>query len=141
MFCSIFYQIAVYTSSGKWTILDKSSINPKKNLFFLKSKCFEFSTQDSSLKSLKHPLHTFYVLNNNFFYSQVASSYVPNNTDAFFLFFDTFLKSLFAFYLFLLNKDFDIFCVLLFGVFLSFFFTILYILINYKNIFLTSFKK
>ena len=29
---------------------------------------------------------TFYVFNDNFFYTQVASGYVPDNTDAFFLF-------------------------------------------------------
>ena len=29
---------------------------------------------------------TFYVFNDNFFYTQVASAYVPDNADAFFLF-------------------------------------------------------
>ena len=74
----------------------------------------------------------FYVLNNNFFYSQVASFYVLDNAD--------------TFYLFLLQKDFDIFHVLISGVFLCVFDNI-YLLYLYtqknvmKNIFLISFKK
>ena len=40
------------------------------------------------LKNLENgPIVTFYVLNNNFFCAQVASAYVPDDTDTFFLFF------------------------------------------------------
>ena len=41
---------------------------------FQKSKFLEFLTQGLSTKYLKHHLVTFDLLNNNFFYSQVACS-------------------------------------------------------------------
>ena len=50
--------------SGKWTILGQ--IKCKSPQIF-----FEFLSQNSSLKSFKPHLVTFYVLNNNFYYNQV----------------------------------------------------------------------
>ena len=58
----------------------------RKSQKFQKSKYFEFSMQDSFPESLEQLLVTFYVLNLNFFYSQVAS-YVLNNANTFFFFF------------------------------------------------------
>ena len=53
------------------------------------------------------------MLNNNCFYTQKASAYVPDNADPLLLFllqknFDNFLTSFFNFCLFLLQNDFDI---------------------------------
>ena len=47
-----------------------------KNFFYI---VLESQNQSSSKV-------TFYVLSNNFFYTEIASAYVPDNTDAFFLF-------------------------------------------------------
>ena len=66
----------------------------------------------------KDRIVTFYLLHNNLFYSQVTSSYVLNNIDVFFLsslvkLSRTFFRLLsFSFYLFLLQKDINIFHVL-----------------------------
>ena len=60
-----------------------------------------------------------YVLNNNVFYTQVASASVPDNTDAFFLF--------------LPQKDFDIFRTLLFEAFLCLFLYLFTIFIYTKK--------
>ena len=46
----------------------------KLNMKFQNSKFFECLTQGLSTKYLKHHLVTFDLLNNNFFYSQVACS-------------------------------------------------------------------
>ena len=54
----------------------------------------------------------FYVLNENFSYTQVASAFVPQKG------FDIFLGPYLAFCIFLLQTDFDIFCMLFFRVFL-----------------------
>ena len=66
----------------------------------------------------------FYMLNNYFFYSQVASSYVPYKPFLFF-FFSKILISFSCLFLpfgfFLLQKEFDIFYMLLFWVFLCVF--------------------
>ena len=75
-------------------------------------------------KKLRRSLKViYYVLNNNFFYTQLAFAFVPQKDSyyAFFLFllqqnFD--IDPFFAFCFFLLQKDFDIFHVLLFGFFL-----------------------
>ena len=63
----------------------------------------------------------FYVLNNNFFYTQVAFTNTPVNTDTFFLF--------------LLQKSFDTFHVLLSGAFLCVFDNIYLFLYIEKNIY------
>ena len=60
------------------------------------------------------------MLNNNFSYTQLASAFVPQN-DFYYIHDDTE-----AFFLFLLQKDFDMFCMLLFGALLSVFHNSLY---------------
>ena len=73
------------------------------------------------------------MLYNNFFYIQLASTFITwkdfyyglDNTDTFFFFFFSkvlisFTGFFFAFCFSLLQKDIDIFCVVLFGVFLYF---------------------
>ena len=79
------------------------------------------STESTATKNILN-FFFFYVLNNNFFYTRVVFAYVPDNTDTIFLFlFDSeilvFLRPFIAFCPFLLQKDFDIFHVLLFVVF------------------------
>ena len=61
--------IYTYIKNGNWIILGQMK---RKSQNVSKVGLFEFSTQDSSPKSLKHQLVAFYVLNNNFFYSQVV---------------------------------------------------------------------
>ena len=61
--------IYTYIKNGNWIILGQIK---RKSQNVSKVRFFEFSTQDSSPKSLKHQLVAFYVLNNNFFYSQVV---------------------------------------------------------------------
>ena len=58
---------------------------------------------------------TFYVLNNIFSYTQVVSAFVLQED------FDICLRPFFCFCLFLLQKDFGTFHMLLFGVFLCVF--------------------
>ena len=110
-----------------------------------------------SLKNLKSgPIVIYYALYNNFLYTLLASAFVPqkdfyyihDNTDAFFFFF-FFTKmlisfwSLFSPFAFLLPKNFDIFCVLLFRVFLCVFdnsyLSFLYLVKEIENIFIASF--
>ena len=57
----------------------------------------------------------FYVLSNNFSYTQVVSAFVFQKD------FHNFFRPFFNFCLFLLQKDFETFLVLLFGVFLCIF--------------------
>ena len=70
-------------------------------------------------------LVTFYELNISFFYTHVAFAYVPDDADYFFFF--CFSKALISFssffhlLSFLLQKDFDVFHMLLFVVFLGVF--------------------
>ena len=40
-----------------------------------------------SFQGLIDSIVTFYILNNNFFYTKVAFAYIADNTDAFFFFF------------------------------------------------------
>ena len=62
----------------------------------------------------------FYVLNNNFSYTQLVFAFVPQK-DSYYVHDDTD-----AFFLFLLQKGLDIFHVLLFEAFLCFFLIVIY---------------
>ena len=81
------------SSSWKWSNLDQIKIKIQKNIYcknFLEFPIFQGFILERNLIAYdlktQHQIVTFHVLNNNFFYSQIASSYVPDNTDANFLF-------------------------------------------------------
>ena len=81
-------------SSGKWSKLGQFQAQARKNQkikkVFYSSKILTFknfcilSQDPKNIESSSKV--TFYVLNNNFFYTKAASFYVAENTDAFFLF-------------------------------------------------------
>ena len=73
-------------SSGKWSKLGQFQAQARKNsskILTFKNFC-KLSQDPKNLESSSKV--TFYVLNNNFFYTKAASFYVPENTDVIFLF-------------------------------------------------------
>ena len=131
--------------SGKWTILRQ--IKGKSQIIFKSQFFFEFSTQDSSTKSLKHLLVTFDVLNNNSFYSQLTFCYILNNFDTFFTFIFTkilipFLSLFLPFIFFFCRKtSFACFFLETFSLFLIIFIYHFIYTKNYENHFSFKLKK
>ena len=121
----------------KWKIR-KCFIRHSKEFQYIFSNCPKVKRILSS-----HPIVIYYVVNNNFFYTQLAFDFVPQK-DSYYItpfFFSFFRKNLisflfFVFCFFLLQKEFDITCF-----FLEFFFVFLIIVVCHFSIQKKIYKK